>query len=169
MKYLIAISLIFLFGLTPKGQAQEPEQFMKAIIANDTILNGNYFEFRILIKNMKGNFVPPSFSNFEIVGGPNYKSNIKFINGNLTKEVLYTYILKPKNTGLLHIEEAFFKFEGEQDFISEPIQVLVLDNPDNLKQEYKINYDSETIVFSPQNFLAQDSIKSKPIRQIKKI
>ncbi len=170
MRLNLIIILIALLGSLNSGYAQEKEnnRYIKAVVASDTILDGNTFEFRIIIKNLKGDFTPPQLVNFDVVGGPNISSNMQFINGSMTKELSYTYILRAKNIGELYIEESYLDIDGES-LETPPIPVLVLDNPEQIKKQYSIEYNSDNSLFSPFEIIPKEDVPVKTKRKLKKI
>lgn len=59
------------------------------------------------------NFVPPNFSDFTIVGGPNTSVSNTWINGKRTFKKTYSYFLAPKKVGRFTIKQATIEIEGE--------------------------------------------------------
>lgn len=70
------------------------------------------------------NFVPPSFSDFTVVGGPNTSVSNKWINGQRTYKKTYSYFLAPKKRGKFTIKQAIIEIEGET-YKTFPISVTV--------------------------------------------
>jgi hypothetical protein len=70
------------------------------------------------------NFVPPSFSDFTVVGGPNTSVSNKWINGKRTYKKTYSYFLAPKKRGKFTIKQAIIEIEGET-YKTFPISVNV--------------------------------------------
>lgn len=109
--------------------SQEPA--FKVNISADSIGFGNYFEVTFSIENIDGDFTPPDFNDFEIVGGPNHSSMMSMINGKVTRSSSYSYFLSPKREGRLMIGEAQVRTR-EKIFSSEPIEIIVGANPDGI-------------------------------------
>jgi hypothetical protein len=59
------------------------------------------------------NFVPPSFTNFKIVGGPSSSVNQSWINGKASYSQAYIYIVEPKKIGEFTIEPAKIEYKGD--------------------------------------------------------
>jgi hypothetical protein len=59
------------------------------------------------------NFMPPSFENFTVVGGPNTSVSNSWINGVRSFAKTYSYFLAPKKQGNFRIEQATIEIEGE--------------------------------------------------------
>lgn len=119
---------IFLCGLVLN--AQKP--VFQGRLNQDTVLMGNYLEVSFLVENSSGDFVPPDFDGFELVGGPQQSSSVSIINGKMTSEASYTYYLMPLSEGLLFIGPASLANDGGI-LRTEPLQVMVLPNPDGVR------------------------------------
>lgn len=59
------------------------------------------------------NFVPPSFADFTVVGGPNTSVSNTWINGKRSFKKTYSYFLAPKKVGKITIKQATIEIEGE--------------------------------------------------------
>ena len=58
------------------------------------------------------NFNPPSFSDFNVVGGPNQAVSHSWVNGIRSFTKTYSYFLAPKKTGNIVISQATIEIEG---------------------------------------------------------
>jgi hypothetical protein len=170
MKNILIIFLVFTAFVFAHSQDEENiDKYMTAMIANDTILDGNSFEFKIIIRNLKGDFTPPQFENFDIVGGPNMSTSMQFVNGSMFREMTYTYYLRARNVGQNYIEEAYLEIEtGNME--TEAIPVYIMDNPEELRQDYRINSKTTSPLVFPFKQHGDESEKpKKPKRKLKKI
>jgi len=59
------------------------------------------------------NFVPPSFKDFDVVGGPNTSVSNSWLNGKRSYTKTYSYFLAPKKRGKFTIRQATIEIEGE--------------------------------------------------------
>lgn len=59
------------------------------------------------------NFVPPSFEDFTVVGGPNTSVSNSWTNGKRSFTKTYSYFLAPKKRGNFTIKQAVIEIEGE--------------------------------------------------------
>lgn len=59
------------------------------------------------------NFIPPDFSDFTVVGGPNTSVSNTWINGKRTFKKTYSYFLAPKRVGKFTIKQAIIEIDGE--------------------------------------------------------
>jgi len=91
------------------------------------------------------NFVPPSFTNFKIVGGPSSSVNQSWINGKASYSQAYIYIVEPKKIGEFTIEPAKIEYKGDI-LKSNPVKITVT-------KEVEIPKDPKD-----PNYIAQQSI-----------
>jgi len=172
MKYLITLLILTVGYLSICSQDQENvDKYITAIVASDTILEGNSFEFKIVIRNLKGDFTPPNFSDFDIVGGPNMSTSMQYINGNMFRESTYTYHLKARKVGENYIEESYLEIAGE-NIETSAIPVFIMDNPEQIQKDYKIRGQGHSELIFPFHFGDQDStieLKKKTKRKLKRI
>jgi len=78
------------------------------------------------IMNQNGDdFIPPSFENFTLVGGPNQSISNSWINGKRTFSKTFTYFLAPKEKGTFIIGFAKISFEGKL-YQTSPVSIEVL-------------------------------------------
>ncbi|MCF6168120.1 BatD family protein [Lutibacter sp.] len=67
----------------------------------------------VVNKQGADHFVPPSFTNFKIVGGPSSSVNQSWINGKSTYSQAYIYIIEPKREGEFTIQPAKIEYKGK--------------------------------------------------------
>ncbi|MDG2371765.1 MAG: BatD family protein [Flavobacteriaceae bacterium] len=78
------------------------------------------------VMNQNGDdFIPPSFENFRLVGGPNQSISNSWINGKRTFSKTFTYFLEPKEKGIFKIGFAKISFEGNT-YQTLPVSIEVL-------------------------------------------
>lgn len=149
--------------------AQESNQYVKTFVAQDTVLHGNAFEFRIVIKNMKGDFTPPTFSDFDVVRGPNISRNMQINNGQMSKESSYTYALRARKIGEIYIEESYFS-TSDGVLETQPIAIIVMDNPEAIEKFHSLRHDNHAQIYDPFKMQIPGATKTKkPKRVMKKI
>lgn len=102
------------------------------------------------------NFKAPNFTNFKIVGGPSQSVSQSWINGKVSFNQSYTYILQPKRKGEFNIPSASIEIDGET-IKSNPIKVIVLDAVEVPKNPNDPNYIAEQNIH-----LVAEISKSKP-------
>ncbi|MFT7901329.1 BatD family protein [Tenacibaculum ascidiaceicola] len=102
------------------------------------------------------NFKAPNFTNFKVVGGPSQSVSQSWINGKVSFNQSYTYILQPKRKGEFNIPSASIEIDGET-IKSNPIKVIVLDAVEVPKNPNDPNYIAEQNIH-----LVAEISKSKP-------
>lgn len=81
--------------------------------ARQIVLN-SYFEITFTLRNADGdNFTPPSFDNFSVLAGPSRAMSTTIINGAVSKEISFSYTLRPKRSGKFSIGSASMKVNGK--------------------------------------------------------
>ena len=137
MKYKFYILLFLsLLGLTSLGQ----EAKLTATVSKNKLgLNQRLrVEFSI---NEKGadNFAPPNFNDFRVVGGPSQSISQSYINGRVSFNKSYSYVIQPTRKGELTIPSASIFINGKT-IQSEPIKIHVLDPVEIPKDPNDPNY-----------------------------
>lgn len=72
------------------------------------------------------NFKAPNFTNFKVVGGPSQSVSQSWVNGKVSFNQSYTYILQPKRKGEFNIPPASITIDGKK-IQSNVVKVIVLD------------------------------------------
>ncbi|MFK8005294.1 MAG: BatD family protein [Saprospiraceae bacterium] len=155
MKKLVNLSC-FLMLLTFQVSAEniETEPQFSIEVSNTEVLLGNYIEVKFTLKNAKGQkFEAPNFKNFDIIGGPNQSSSFSMMNGETTQSISYTYYLQPKTIGNFYLEPAFIEADG-MTLETQPIEILVLENPDGIieKPQQKSSPQMDMFNFPSDDF-----------------
>jgi len=82
--------------------------------ARQVVRNG-YFNVSFTLTNADGtNFKAPSFRDFVVAGGPNRSMSTTLINGVMSREISYSYTLRPRKTGKFTIESAVIQANGKE-------------------------------------------------------
>jgi hypothetical protein len=117
------------------ASAQEKPIKFTVQVSTDSILLGNYFEVKFTLENANGkNFEAPDFNeHFNVVSGPNFSTSMSMVNGDMTQSMTITYYLEPKETGAFYLLPASVE-AGGKIIETAPLEVLVVPNPDGIKQ-----------------------------------
>jgi hypothetical protein len=130
MKTLLLTCQLLSLGVLLQAQSQ-----FEARVSLDSVLLGNQLEVTFLLSGEKGrNFSPPTFDGFEVLAGPNVSSMTQIVNGSFSQEKRFIYYLKPQDVGIYFIEPAVIYVDGEP-LETQPIEVLVVPNPDGIIQQ----------------------------------
>ncbi len=87
------------------------------------------------------NFVPPSFSDFTVVGGPSQSISNSWVNGKRSYSKMYSYFLAPKRKGKFTIKQASVEIEGET-YKTLPLTITVKTAVDKPKDGNNSNYEA---------------------------
>lgn len=97
---LLFFSFSFLFV-----KAQQPT--FETQVDATKVIEGSYVDIKFVLKNAEGSgFKPPSFKDFEVVGGPNSSNSMTIVNGSVSQSQSYGYALRPKKKGNFTIGSA---------------------------------------------------------------
>ena len=120
MRYLIKILLIFV-SICLNAQVDFEIRVSKKKLASNERLRIDF------VMNENGdNFIPPSFSKFNLIAGPNQSISNSWINGKRTFSKTYTYFLSPKGKGIYKIGSAEITINGSI-YKTKPISINVSD------------------------------------------
>jgi len=107
IKYISLIIILFSASLAFSQVKFEAKVSKKKLGINERL----QIDFEM---NQDGdNFVPPSFRDFEIVGGPNTAVSNSWANGKRSYTKTYSYFLAPKKRGKFTIKQATIEIDGE--------------------------------------------------------
>ncbi|MCX8081211.1 MAG: BatD family protein [Bacteroidia bacterium] len=113
-------------------------QKFEAVVSSRQVQAGQMFEVRFTSTGMMTSFSPPSFKDFEVVGGPNQSSSIQIINGIINQSQSISYYLVARKEGKYTIGSASANVDGQR-MSTNPITIEVLpggspSNSGNLSQ-----------------------------------
>ena len=121
MKLIKYISIIFILFTTSIASSQvkfEAKVSKKKLGVNERLR----IDFEM---NKDGdNFIPPSFRDFTVVGGPNTSVSNSWSNGKRSYSKTYSYFLAPKKRGKFTIKQAVIEIDGET-YKTFPITITV--------------------------------------------
>lgn len=126
-----ALTLAFIAFLPATVFSQDNVSF-EAYVNTKQVVKNSYFDLSFTLKNADGtSFRPPSFDNFIIASGPSRAVSTTIINGQVTKEMSYKYVLQPSQVGRFQIGSASMKVNGRLMKTS-PITIEVVEGRSNL-------------------------------------
>ena len=132
MKKLLII--LFICSQVSMIIGQEQTGSISVLVSTDTLYEGNVIGVKYVIENLVGDFQPPEFGPMTLVGGPNVSSSFSMINGDVKQSASYEYILRPEDVGDFVLDAAQV-VTAEQNFVSDRVHVVVIDNPDGIIQD----------------------------------
>ena len=137
-RYYLFLSFWILWTYQAFSQS-EPKFYIE--VSTDSVLMENYFEVKFILENGQGkNFEPPSFAEFQVVGGPNQSSSIRMVNGAVDQNMTFSFFLKPKEVGNYFIQPASIVVNGKT-LETNPLSVIVVPNPDGIIQNKEDNME----------------------------
>jgi hypothetical protein len=105
--------------------AQGDASFEAYSDARQVVLNG-FFEVSFTLKNANGSdFIPPDFKGFVVLSGPNTAMSTSIVNGRVSKEMSYSFMLQPKAAGKFTISSASIKANGNR-LTTQPLNIEVV-------------------------------------------
>ena len=126
--------LLLLIGFTFSLQAQVS---FDAKVSKKRLGLNERLRIDFVMNENGDNFIPPDFTNFLVVSGPQQSVNRSWVNGVSSFSKTYTYFLTPKSKGTLRIGQAQITINGEV-YKTSPIEVQVTEavkkpnDPDNI-------------------------------------
>lgn len=134
MKNLTALPALLLVATLIQAQNEAPSFSVR--LSTDSVLMGNYFQVQFILENGNGtDFQAPEFDeSFHVVSGPAYSNFTSIVNGELSQKMTISYYLEPRQEGLYYIGPASIRV-GNEMLETEPVEVLVVPNPDGIKQQ----------------------------------
>lgn len=118
--------LLLLIGAMAPVWAQSSTPVFEAYADAQQVLSSQYFEVTFTLKNAEGrNFSPPSFNEFIVASGPARGVSTTIINGQVSKQMTYTYTLQARQVGKFRIGSATIEASGKS-LRTKPFQVEVL-------------------------------------------
>ena len=120
--------IVFLIGFSAFSQVN----FTTKLSKNQLGLNERV-KVEFSVDKDGDNFIPPTFENFRIVGGPSQSIRNSWINGKRSYSKTYSYFLSPIEKGYFEIGQASIEVDGEI-YKTLPVQITVtsaVDKPTN--------------------------------------
>ena len=120
--------IVFLIGFSAFSQVN----FTTKLSKNQLGLNERV-KVEFSVDKDGDNFIPPTFENFRIVGGPSQSIRNSWINGKRSYSKTYSYFLSPIEKGSFEIGQASIEVDGEI-YKTPPVQIIVtsaVDKPTN--------------------------------------
>ena len=117
---------IVFFLLLQTGQFVMAQVKFSATISPGQVSKVEYAQLRLIVENAREvqQILPPALNNFTIIGGPNQESGMSMVNGDITKYVAISYIIKPKGPGTFVIPPALARANGVA-YRSNPVSLKV--------------------------------------------
>jgi hypothetical protein len=163
IRCLFILSLLL---LTNFAASQESGRFYVELSQSELTL-GEHFQISFHIENLDGRFEAPDFREFDILSGPNTSVSMSILNGKMSRNSVYTYILRPRQSGDIYIEAAGLYGE-DLNLETEVIKITVRTGESDLPKSKKDTKRIEVPVPESDKSQPQD-FPSRKNRELKKI
>lgn len=114
------------------------------------------------------NFIPPSFENFKVVGGPSQSINNSWINGVRSFSKSYTYFLSPTKRGTFTIGQSSIEIDGIT-YKTSPIKIKVTAAVDIPKDPNDPNYIASESIHLVAEVSTTNPYLNEPVSVIYKL
>ena len=114
------------------------------------------------------NFIPPSFENFKVVGGPSQSINNSWVNGVRSFSKSYTYFLAPKKRGVFTVGQSSIEIDGIT-YKTSPIKIKVTAAVDIPKDPNDPNYIASESIHLVAEISTTNPYLNEPVSVIYKL
>lgn len=128
-KVTLILSLFSFFFIHTNAQ----EKVFKVELSYDTVYIGNPIKVQFTIMNLIGDFEAPDLKGFYIISGPNLNSRFSMVNGEISNEKSYSYLIMPQDIGIYKIPGAQLHTKNES-LTTPEVNFTVVENPKNIRQ-----------------------------------
>lgn len=126
MKKLLTLILFSLFSFYSMGAKVK----FTAKVSHQVVEVGQRFQVTFTVNSRGGNFTPPDFESFRLLGGPNQSQSMQYVNGQASHTTSLSYILTATKTGTFTIGAARIQVNGKS-YETSPLEVKVVEASDN--------------------------------------
>jgi len=121
------------------------------------VVEGSYVTVEFILENDNGgNFKPPSFTDFDVLSGPNKSSSMTIVNGRRSNKISLSYSIRPKGLGKKIIGKAQMQTQSGPR-TTEPITIEVVKGSSNPvgddEQFFIITQVTDTIAYVGQQLV----------------
>ncbi len=143
------LAIWFIIGLfSMSAEAQESSFSISA--SPDTVYLGNFSMVKLTMLNIDGEITAPEWDESFEVGRPNFSSQTQITNSVVKQKLSRSFQVVPTKVGIFPLRASCESVDG-QIFEDEMI-LIVLDNPDNTKQNIRKNKQTRKKYFDlPKN------------------
>ncbi len=162
LKYIItALSFVVFTPLFLK--AQQGIKFKANVNKNKVPVNRR-LKVTYSINANGTNFDPPPFKNFKVLGGPNRSTQVRIVNGQVTRKTKYSFILTPVKKGTFTLPPATITVKGNK-LHSNDIKVKVTPPQQNKAQGKKKGGTSSIKKKLKNNIFLRTTVNKKEVYQ----
>jgi len=115
--------LLLLFACTSVVFAEEVK--FVASVSKTQVATGERIQITFSLNSNGSGFTPPDFTGFQVLSGPNQSSSMSWVNGAMSANVSFSYILLAVKTGEYTIKPASIVVDGDKR-MSNALQIKVV-------------------------------------------
>jgi hypothetical protein len=128
-------------------------------VNKDTFSRGEVVYIEFHLHNTDGKFMPPFFEDFIVVGGPNMKSSMSILNGEVSSKRSYSYVLQPAKEGEIVIGGARC-ISDDNAFETEPVKIFISE------REYETQQNAIEKSYKIDSTDTSEKKKKRPLKRI---
>lgn len=133
--------------------------------APSAVAAGSRFRVTYTVNATGSDLRVPSFGNFKLLAGPSTSSSMSIINGNVTRQETYTYVLLAQQKGQFTINSASIKVKGKT-YKSNALKIEVVENgasPKNTQQNNKTTQSKQISGLSNQDLFVRYNVSKTDV------
>ncbi len=156
--------ILITFGILTLSQSLHAQDASIIVeVSTDSLLMDNELELSYTIENAElRDWEPPDFTDFELIAGPSSSTMMQIINGTISRQTTYTYLLFPKKAGKTTIKGGVATTSDGSRMEASEIKVRVYPNPTGVKQNIESKGSNQMDIFSnPRSRKNQEPPKPK--------
>ena len=127
-KTFLVLLLFTLLGAT--ASAQE----LTASVSPSTVAVGDQVQVTFSLNANGANFRAPTFTDFNVLMGPNQSTSMQITNGSVSQSVIFTYVLQATKEGTFKFGSASVDVGGKK-IVSNPLSITVVKGNPQSKQQ----------------------------------
>lgn len=124
LKSKIFIAFIGLLLFVTQSNLFAEEARLTVALSSNSVAVGDRVQVEFSLNGSGKNFQAPTFSDFNVLMGPNQSMSTQIFNGSISQTNTYTYILQPIKEGVFKIGSASIEVNGKQ-ISSNPFVITV--------------------------------------------
>jgi len=152
--------LIVIFCTSAIFSLQSFAQGISAQVSAKRVQVGERFEFAVVISGPSSNYNQPHFKDFDVVSGPNQSNSVQYVNGVMSQQMVFSYILVARREGKLTIPSANAMVNG-QKLSTQPVAMEVVKGASGTAQAGGGDTQKEDKIDGTDLFIKTSVSKSK--------
>lgn len=122
--------LIFLFIFSQSIFAFAGAVRFEVKVSSQRLEVGQRFQISFSLNEKGNDFRPPAFNKFQLLSGPNQSSSMQYVNGKVSKNFAFSYILRATEKGTFTIGSANVTVNGK-NYKTQAVEITVVESSRN--------------------------------------